>query len=181
MRAGWPFPSRMQRRICAGAVEPRPLVRSMSVGGLPHFADPALLPSRPAGCRARQSVSGPCVGFRRMFQHAAAAVHRIKREAEAAAIIAGLVVVATPSQVVYLRHLAPELAGRMRDDGIVSSICQRIPFCIVAVESERLVKRVFHHEQHDDVAQQPHGANRSGLWQFDCQSAFHASGLFALR
>jgi len=31
------------------------------------------------------------------------------------------------------------------------------------------------------MLQQPHGANRSGLWQFECQSVIHASGLFALR
>jgi hypothetical protein len=86
-----------------------------------------------------------------MLQHAAAAVHSIKREAEAAAIIPWAVVFATPSSVVHIRHLSPQLAGRMSDDGIVARVGARVSRLVVAFQPERFIDWVFHHEQNHRV------------------------------
>ena len=134
MSSDWPRPSRMERRVRSRAVEPRPFVRSMTVGRLPDFADPALLPSRPARCRAREAVRWPCVGSRRMLQHAAAAVHRVECEPEASTIIAGFVVVAT-----LMRPIGGYLADRYGGAQVLAFVLGLIAIFALGLMSANMV------------------------------------------
>lgn len=92
----------------------------------------------------------PCVRICWMLQHTANTIHCIEREPETASVITRTIVLSTPSNMVYLRHLAPQLTRGMCHDRRVSHIVPRISLYIPAIASERLVYRFFVRKQHSD-------------------------------
>ena len=128
-RAFRSVPSQLQRRLRSAVVQPCGLCCPMSVGALPHLADPsatdAHLPSNSGGCR--EPMRRPCSGFRRVFQHSAVPAHGIEGSSKTAAIVSRLVVLAAPPLVIDRCKRTPQLARRVRHNRPRATVFPGVP------------------------------------------------------
>ena len=140
VRPGWPVPSQFKRRVRAVVVKPSRFVRPVPVGALPNLAHPTAidgsLPANPS--RLRQSVRCPCLRFRRVFEHPAKAPHAIQRRSKTAAVIARLVVLAAPAGIVHVRHRAPQLAGRVRNNRQRPGVASGVPLLRPSINARQV-------------------------------------------
>lgn len=118
MRSFRPLPSQFKRRVCTVIVEPRRFSCAVPVCALPHLANPLMQPcSLPSDTyRLRKPVGGKGTGFCWVLQHTAPLHNGAQRSRETAAVISGPVMVAAPSGVIHVRHRAPQLAWRVRNN-----------------------------------------------------------------
>lgn len=127
MRSDGSGPIEPRRRESAYIVEPRRLVGSMAISRLPNLAgvsDAGLDPS--SSDWLRQAEARPCAAILRVLENATERVDRVKRSLEAATIIAGKVVVSTPTGKVYEGHIAPPLAWWMSHNRVRPTIEARV-------------------------------------------------------
>jgi hypothetical protein len=137
VRPHGPLPSQLQRRLRSAVVQPCGLCCSMSVGALPHLADPssidAHLPSNSGGCR--EPMRCPRAGFCRMLQHAPESTYGVEGSSKTAAIVSRPVVFATPPFVIDRRKRAPQLAGRVRNNRPRPTVFAGVPLFRPCVNS----------------------------------------------
>lgn len=123
MRPGAAFPVQLWRGAVTHVVEPRPLTRSVAVGALPYLTRPAVRRTRPTEAIGPHEAMGrPRIARGWVLKDAAPCADGAQRGRETSTVVAGPVVLATPTLVIEGREVHPQVARRVGHHGVWACI-----------------------------------------------------------